>query len=110
MNHYMMIRGLRRPAILLLIGGVWLLHSIGIISHPWHWFVPLLLIMLGTMMLAERAAMAAGGPFPPYSGTPQPGAPNYQPPSNIPSYPGQPTAYVPPQHQDPEKDSEGGNQ
>jgi hypothetical protein len=59
MNHYIMIRRLRMPAILLLIGGVWLLHQTGVLDHPWHWFWPLLLILLGVLMLAERAALAA---------------------------------------------------
>ena len=65
MNHYIMIRRLRGPAILLLIGGVWLLHASGVIYHPWSWFWPLLLIMLGVFMLAERTALAdAAGHLP----------------------------------------------
>jgi hypothetical protein len=76
MSHYIMIRRLRCPAILLLIGGVWLLHAIGVIYHPWHWFWPLLLILIGVFMLAERAALAAEGGYPPgpYCGQPYPGA------------------------------------
>lgn len=85
MSHYIMIRRLRGPAILLLIGGVWLLHASGVINHPWHWFWPLLLIMLGVFMLAERAALAAEGGYPlwPYPGTqPYPGStPGDVPPS-----------------------------
>ena len=79
MNHYMMIRRLRGPAILLLIGGVWLLHSTGVIDHPCRWFVPLLLILLGVLMLAERMVLTTGGGYPqgPYPG--QPGA--AQPPA-----------------------------
>jgi hypothetical protein len=76
MSHYIMIRRLRGPAILLLIGGVWLLHATGVINHPWGWFWPLLLIMLGVFMLAERAALAAEGGYPlwPYPGQPYPGS------------------------------------
>ncbi len=76
MSHYIMIRRLRGPAILLLIGGVWLLHATGVINHPWSWFWPLLLIMIGVFMLAERAAIAAEGGYPlwPYPGQPYPGA------------------------------------
>jgi hypothetical protein len=75
MSHYIMIRRLRGPAILLLIGGVWLLHASGLINHPWHWFWPLLLIMIGIFMLIERAALAAEGGYPlwPYPGQPYPG-------------------------------------
>ena len=70
MSHYIMIRRLRGPAILLLIGGVWLLHASGLVNHPWHWFWPLLLILIGVLMLAERAALAADGGYPqwPYPG------------------------------------------
>jgi len=76
MSHYIMIRRLRGPAILLLIGGVALLDQTGVIHHFWGWFVPLLLIMLGVFMLAERAAIAAEGGYPlwPYPGQPYPGA------------------------------------
>jgi hypothetical protein len=88
MSHYIMIRRLRGPAILLLIGGVWLLHASGLINHPWHWFWPLLLIMIGVFMLVERAALAAGGGYPPgpYFGQPYPGQP----------YPGSYPGAVPP--------------
>jgi hypothetical protein len=84
MSHYIMIRRLRGPAILLLIGGVALLDQTGVIHHFWSWFWPLLLIMLGVLMLAERAALAAEGGYPvwPYPGQPYPGAnPGGAPPS-----------------------------
>ncbi len=76
MSHYIMIRRLRGPAILLLIGGVALLDQTGVIHHFWGWFWPLLLIMLGVFMLAERTALAAEGGYPlwPYPGQPYPGA------------------------------------
>jgi hypothetical protein len=60
MNRYFMIRRLRWPAILVLLGVVALLYQAGAISHFWHFFVPLLLILLGVLLLAERAALAAG--------------------------------------------------
>ena len=75
MNHYIMIRRLRLPAILLLVGVIALLDQTGVLHHFWHWFIPLLLILLGVMMLAERAALATDGGFPqtPYPGQPYPG-------------------------------------
>lgn len=82
MSRYILIRRLRAPAFLLLAGVVALLRQMGLIEHPWHLFWPLLLIMIGTFMLAERAALAAeggyppgpfGGPYP--QGQPYPGAP-----------------------------------
>jgi hypothetical protein len=74
MNRYILIRRLRWPAILMLIGVVALLHQMGAIDHFWHLFVPLLLILLGVLMLAERAVLAADGGYPPYLGQ-YPGAP-----------------------------------
>jgi hypothetical protein len=76
MSHYIMIHRLRGPAILLLIGGLALLDHTGVIHHFWGWFWPLLLIMLGLFMLAERAALAAEGDYPPwpYPGQPYPGS------------------------------------
>jgi len=82
MNRYFFIRRLRGPAILILIGGVALLHRMGVLSHSWGWIWPLFLIMLGVFWLAERAALHAEdgypmGPYPyqapyqaPYQGTP----------------------------------------
>jgi len=78
MSRYIMIRRLRGPAFLMLIGIVALFHQMGILDHPWHFFWPLFLILLGVFMLAERAAMAAEGGYPPAPyppGQPYPGAP-----------------------------------
>ena len=78
MSRYILIRRLRWPAILLLIGVLALLHQAGVIPYFWRLFWPLLLIMMGVLMLAERTALAAEGdslfPGAPWQGTPQPGA------------------------------------
>jgi hypothetical protein len=115
MNRYVMIRRLRGPAFLLLIGVLALMHQAHIIGSFWHLFWPLALILVGVIMLAERAALAADGgvPFMPFSSGasyPGPGAPT--PPidpragTGIPPYPGQPTAIVPAHEYD--KDLNGG--
>ncbi len=110
MNHYIMIRRLRGPAILLLIGGVWLLHATGLLDHPWHWFWPLLLILLGVLMLAERMVLTAGDGYPqgPYPGQPGTGATGSQTSTGIPPQPEQPEAHRSTQWQDPGNNPEGG--
>jgi hypothetical protein len=76
MNRYFLIRRLRWPAVLLLAGCVALLKQTGVIEHFWNLFVPLLLIVLGLLILAERMSLAAEGDFPVgYPGSPYPGAP-----------------------------------
>ncbi|HZP05666.1 MAG TPA: DUF5668 domain-containing protein [Terracidiphilus sp.] len=117
MNRYILIRRLRGPAILLLIGVLALLDQAGVINHFWHLFWPLLFIMIGVLLLAERAALAgedlspSGPPYPgaPYSGAPYaqgayPGAadPNAAPPAQ----PG--SAIVPSSPQDFKSGSNGG--
>jgi hypothetical protein len=89
MSHYIMIRRLRGPAILLLIGGLALLDQTGVIHHFWGWFVPLLLILLGVFMLAERMVLAAEGDYPlwPYPGQPYPGSYPGANPGGAPPYP-----------------------
>ena len=75
MNRYILIRRLRGPAILVLAGVIALLHEAGLVDF-WSLFVPLLLITIGVLKLAERAALAAGGDEVPYAGSPYPyGAP-----------------------------------
>ncbi len=118
MNRYIFIRRLMGPAILLLLGLTALLHEAHLVS--WNLFVPLLLILIGVLKLAERAALASEGapPPPPYPGAPYPNQP-YQ----NPQYPGggnpsaaggspyaQPTgsAIVPAPVRDFGKDSSGG--
>src|SRR5579863_7742071 len=71
MNRYILIRRLRGPAILLLLGTVLLMHEAGLLDF-WSLFVPLLLILIGVLKLAERAALAAAGDEPPYPGSPYP--------------------------------------
>jgi hypothetical protein len=107
MNRYIMIRRLRFPAILLLIGGVALLHQTGVIDRFSHWFWPLLLILLGVLMLAERMALAAGDG---YAQGPYPGQPYTDPraATGVPPYPGQPEAFLPPHIQDSGKSPDGG--
>jgi hypothetical protein len=117
MSRYMMIRRLRGPAFLLLVGVLALLNQADILSWGKSW--PFFLILAGMLVLAERAALASEGgypPFPgvpqqgqpypgqPYPGAPQPGAPDQKTATGVPTYPGQPTAFVAPEH----KDSEGG--
>ncbi len=70
MNHYILIHRLTGPAILLLLGIVALLRQAGVVHFSI--FVPLLLILLGVLKLAERMALsgweypaAGAGPEPP---------------------------------------------
>jgi hypothetical protein len=86
MNRYILIRRLMGPSILLLLGVVALLSQ----AHVVHFylFFPLLLILIGVLKLAERAALASDGGYPmpqqpwgPYPGAPQPPGTIGQPPS-----------------------------
>ena len=61
MSRYILIRRLRAPAILLLIGTLALLHQMGAIPYFWRLLWPLLLIVVGVLLLAERAALASEG-------------------------------------------------
>ena len=109
MSRYIMIRRLRGPAFLLLVGALALLNQADILSWGKSW--PFFLILAGLLKLAERAAMASEGGYPPpvYPGSPYSGAPDYRAATNIPTYPGQPEPHVPPAHQsESDKDSEGG--
>jgi hypothetical protein len=109
MNSYIMIRRLRGPAFLLLVGVLALLNQANIISWGRSW--PFFLILAGVLQLAERAILAAGGGYPPapLPGMQYPGAPDPRAATGVGSYPGQPEAYIPPAHQaEPKKDFEGG--
>ena len=83
MSRYVMIRRLRGPACLLLVGVNALLNQAHILNWGHSW--PFYLILWGVLSLAERAALASEG-YPqwpggtPYQGQPYPGQ----------SYPGQP--------------------
>jgi len=106
MNRYILIRRLMGPSILLLLGIVALLHQAHLVS--WNLFLPLLLILIGVLKLAERAALAAGGDEPPYPGA-YPGAPYPYAGAGAPQAPAQPgVGIVPARSMDVEKDSEGG--
>jgi hypothetical protein len=79
-SRYILIRRLRGPAFLLLVGINALLAQADILGWGKSW--PFYLILAGVIALAERAALAseeemAPPPYPgsPYSGTPYPGAP-----------------------------------
>ena len=101
MNRYVLIRRLRGPAFLLLLGIIALLHQTGVVNHFWHLFWPLALILWGVLLLAERAALEVDGypqmsPDPPYAGVPgvaYPGAPYGQSPN--PGAPSTSTSIVP---------------
>ena len=71
MNRYILIRRLKGPAILLLLGTILLMHEAGMVDF-WALFFPLLLILIGVLKLAERAVLAAAGDEMPYPGSPYP--------------------------------------
>jgi hypothetical protein len=98
MSRYIMIRRLRCPAFLLLVGALALLAQAHIL--PWGKSWPLFLILFGVFMLAERAALAAEGGYPSASGPPPSGPidPRSIDPrsdTGVPAYPGRPAAILP---------------
>ena len=109
MNRYMLIRRLRGPAFLLLLGIIALLHQTGVVDHFWHLFWPLALILWGVLLLAERAALEMEGypqvyQDPSYPGSPYPPGP--QPRTGpIPNTPG--TSIVPANADDLERTNGG---
>ena len=123
MSRYILIRRLRGPAFLLLVGINALLAQSHIIGWGHSW--PFYLILAGVIALAERAALAAdggaipppspGGPYPgaPYSGEPYPGggpypgAPYAGAPAAQPPAPAS-TAIVPAHSHDFDDDTNGG--
>jgi hypothetical protein len=68
MNTWLLIRRLRGPAFLILVGITALLNQWGVLSFGRSW--PLYLILAGVLGLAERAAIVATPPAvpPPYPG------------------------------------------
>lgn len=91
MNRYFLIHRLTGPAILLLLGTVALLHEAHLVS--WDIFVPLLLILIGVIKLAQRAAMA-NEPYPPAPPYPGSGPVPYSAPPQAP--PSQPQSAIVP--------------
>jgi Domain of unknown function (DUF5668) len=88
MNSWLLIRRLRGPAFLILVGITALLNQWGVLSFSRSW--PLYLILAGVIGLAERAALLAAPPAPPiYSGPYAPSA--YPAPVPVPPY-----THVPP--------------
>jgi hypothetical protein len=71
MSRYILIRRLRGPAFLLLVGVNALLAQANILGWSQSW--PFYLILAGVLMLAERAALASEG-YPQYPGMPYAGA------------------------------------
>src|SRR3979490_2061600 len=63
MNSWLLIRRLRGPAFLILVGITALLNQWGVLSFSRSW--PLYLILAGVIGLAERAAILAAPPIPP---------------------------------------------
>jgi hypothetical protein len=82
MSRYILIRRLRGPAFLLLIGIIALLHQTGVVSHMWRLFWPLALILWGVLLLAERAVLEVDGYPQPFADTPYAGGP--YPPGPVP--------------------------
>jgi hypothetical protein len=106
MNRYILLRRLTGPAVLLLLGVVALLHQADLVS--WSIFVPLLLILIGVLKLAQRAALAMGGDEPMYPGSPYPYGAGV--PGTAPAPPPAPTgtSIVPAPPQDLGRNPEGG--
>ena len=107
MSRYILIRRLRGPAFLLLVGINALLAQSHIIGWGHSW--PFYLILAGVIALAERAALAADGGAipPPYPGGPYPGAPYAGAPAAQPPAPAS-TAIVPAHSHDFDDDTNGG--
>ena len=85
MNSWLLIRRLRGPAFLILLGITALLNQWGVLSFGRSW--PLYLILAGVLGLAERAAMAAAPPVAPpvYPTAYAPAPPFPQPSGDAPS-------------------------
>jgi hypothetical protein len=102
MNRYIMVRGLRGPAFILLVGLLALLSQAHILGWGKSW--PLFLILAGLLKLAERAALSSLSNYPP----PYPGAPDPRTATGVPPYPGQPVAHFPSEPQDSVENPEKG--
>ena len=102
MNRYILIRRLRGPAFLLLVGVNALLAQANILGWSQSW--PFYLILAGVLLLAERAALAAEG-YPQY-----PGMPNSAGVQQAPDAATTETALIPKRHEGFENDASGGQQ
>jgi len=71
-SRYILIRRLRGPAFLLLVGVIALLNQADILNWGQSW--PLFLILAGVLLLAERAAFASESYSATYPGAPYAGA------------------------------------
>lgn len=98
MNRYIIIRRLRGPLILLLVGVIALLNQADILSWGHAW--PLFLILIGVMQLAERAALT-GVDYPTYQPTAYPGNPYAAPQPGAPAPQQAETSIVPAHSDDP---------
>ena len=107
MNSYILIRRLRGPILILLVGVLALLHQMHVIDHFWHLFWPLMLITFGVLLLAERAALSVEGGYP----SQVPGAP-YDPsrpfPGGVDPTAPAPSSIVPARTHPFEDESDGG--
>jgi hypothetical protein len=72
MNSWLLLRRLRGPAFLILVGFTALLNQWGVLSFGHSW--PLYLILAGIFGLVERAVMAAAPPPSGYPGAYAPGS------------------------------------
>jgi len=109
----MLIRRLRGPAFLLLLGIIALLHQTGVVYHFWHLFWPLALILWGVLLLVERAALEMEGypqayPDAPYPGAPPPQGPNPGAGTGYGTGPGAPGTSIVPANSDDLERSNGG--
>jgi hypothetical protein len=95
MNSWFLIRRLRGPAFLILVGITALLNQWGILSFSRSW--PLYLILAGVIGLAERAAIMAAPPVYPSAYAPT----AYGPGTAVPPYTNVPVSGVPGASTDP---------
>jgi hypothetical protein len=106
-SRYILIRRLRGPAFLLLVGVNALLAQANILGWGQSW--PFYLILAGVLLLAERAALAAEG-YPTYPSAPYPGAAQTAAAPQAPDAGSTETALVARRHAGFENDPHGGQQ
>jgi hypothetical protein len=117
MNSWLLLRRLRGPAFLILVGITALLNQWGVLSFGRSW--PLYLILAGIFGLAERAVMVAAPPaVPDYPGAYPTGGygsaqgyaqtyPGYAAPPPAPAHPAAADASPVTTHTDPYKEPSG---